>query len=107
ARRISERIDLARTTPRADLASSRYCLARDGLEYLLYLPSGGEVKVDLRKASGAMDLEWIDPASGESVEKGSAEGGAERMFRSPLENDALLWIRARARENSGKEKERS
>ena len=68
---------------------------------------GGEVKVDLRKAAGAMDLEWIDPASGERVEKGSAGGGAERTFRSPLQNDALLWIRARARESRGEEKERS
>jgi len=33
--------------PRADLASTHYCLANRGVEYLIYLREGSKVTVDL------------------------------------------------------------
>ena len=37
-RRMAERMDLAAMTPRGDLASSGYCLASPGTEYLIFQP---------------------------------------------------------------------
>ena len=51
-------MNLAAMTPRSTLASSRYCLADPGKEYLVYLPDGGEVTVDLSAASGSLAVEW-------------------------------------------------
>jgi hypothetical protein len=51
-RRLAERINLAAMTPRDDLASTGYCLAHPGEEYLVYLPNGGEVTVDLSASPG-------------------------------------------------------
>jgi len=41
-RRCAERMNLAASTPRPELASTGYCLANPGKEYLIYLPDGGE-----------------------------------------------------------------
>ena len=51
-RRMADRMNLAGMTPRNDMASTGYCLANPGKEYLMYLPKGGEVMVDLSGASG-------------------------------------------------------
>jgi hypothetical protein len=41
-RRFAERMNLAAMTPQPTWASTRYCLARAGTEYLIYQPEGGE-----------------------------------------------------------------
>jgi hypothetical protein len=38
--KLANRVDLARMVPRKDLASTGYCLANPGTEYLVYLPAG-------------------------------------------------------------------
>ncbi|MBM4083536.1 MAG: hypothetical protein FJ272_02005 [Planctomycetes bacterium] len=54
-------------TPRNDLASTQYCLADPGKEYLVYLPEGGEVTVDLTAASRTLAVEWFNPRTGAAV----------------------------------------
>ncbi|MBM4048611.1 MAG: hypothetical protein FJ279_26205, partial [Planctomycetes bacterium] len=56
-RSYATRMNLAAMTPRNDLASTQYCLANPGREYLVYLPEGGEVTVDLTAASGTLTVE--------------------------------------------------
>jgi len=71
-RRMAERINpstplragLAAMVPRSDLASSKYCLANPGAEYVVYLPAGGEVTVDLSAAKGMLQVEWVHPVEG-------------------------------------------
>ena len=41
-RRYAERMDLAAMAPSKDVASTGYCLAAPGKEYLVYLPAGGD-----------------------------------------------------------------
>src|SRR5262249_31928874 len=65
-RRYAERVNLAAMMPRPDLASSKYCLANPGTAYLMYLPAGGSVTVDLSSAQGEWTVEWSDPARDES-----------------------------------------
>lgn len=91
----ANRIGLASALPRGDLASSGYCLAHpaaQGARYLVYLPDGGSVTVDLSAAQGALTAEWLNPASGAVSAGGSTSGGASRSFTAPFAGDAVLYI---------------
>lgn len=92
-RAYAERMNLAAMTPRDDLASTQYCLANPGKAYLVYLPDGGEVTVDLSAAKGPLAVEWFNPRTGEQRASGRAEGGAQRPFQAPFEGDAVLYLR--------------
>ena len=84
--RVARQLDLAAMTPRGELASSRYCLAgqgKRGMEYVVYVPQGKEVSVDLAAAKGKLSVEWLDPVSGKTTSGGQADGGGKRKFASP------------------------
>jgi hypothetical protein len=95
ARAYAERMNLLAMTPRGDLSSSGYCLADPGREYLVYVPDGGDVSVDLSKANGALGVEWFNPRSGKPAKGDPVEGGAKRELKAPFEGDAVLYIVAR------------
>jgi hypothetical protein len=90
--RFANRMNLAACRPASQLASTEYCLANPGHEYLVYLPDGGTVKIDLSAAQGALDVEWFDPSSGETRSGDSVRGGASREFTAPLEGDVVLYV---------------
>jgi len=94
-RGLASRVDLASMKPRNGLASTRYCLANPGTEYLVYLPEGGKVSVDLSAAGGEMSLEWMDPDRGVMIPgKEKVEGGGRRSLQAAFQGDAVLYIRA-------------
>ena len=93
-RRLAERVNLAKLTPHPELASTRYCLAQPGHDYVVYLPAGGDVTVDLSAASGPLAVEWIHPAEGNRQSADSVMGGGQRAFRAPFPADSVLYIRA-------------
>jgi len=98
-RAVAESLDLARLAPRADLASSGYCLADPsptGL-YLVYVPEGGEVEVDLSGTPGRMRATWIRTLTGATEDGGEVAGGARRRLAAPFEGEAALILRAPAR----------
>jgi hypothetical protein len=97
ALRYADRIDLANMTPHDDLASSRFCLANPGGEYLVYLPDGGSIELDLRGANAPASfvVEWFSPQSGETRNGSQVAGGEMRTLRSPLSGDGLLYLRLR------------
>jgi len=88
----ANRMNLALATPRNDLASTKYCLANPGTEYLVYLPDGGEVTVDLSAASGTLAVEWLNPDTGETTPAETATGGDKQAFTAPFDGDAVLYI---------------
>ncbi|MGD9494850.1 MAG: DUF6298 domain-containing protein [Armatimonadota bacterium] len=92
ARRLAERMDLARAVPHGELASTGYCLAQPGVEYLIYAPDGGTVTVDLSGAGGSFVGEWFDPSAGELAGTLTVEGGAARSFAPPFAGDAVLYL---------------
>ncbi len=89
----AKRMDLASMVPHSDLASTKYCLAAPGAEYLVYLPDGGEVTVDLSAASGTLDVEWFNPSTGET-ESAEAISGKKHKFTAPFSGDAVLYIKS-------------
>lgn len=90
----SRRLDLAALAPRGELASSKYCLARPGREYLVYLPGGGDVTVDLTGAQGELQVEWFDPTSGNTTSAKSVRGGHQQKFTAPFAGAAVLYVSA-------------
>jgi hypothetical protein len=91
-RRFAQRMALNRARPAADLASTGYCLADPGREYLVYLPEGGSVSVDL-SAAAQLTVEWFDPTRGASTGAGPVTGGERRTFTAPFAGDAVLYLR--------------
>jgi hypothetical protein len=82
-RLFAERMNLAAMTLHDDHASTTYCLAEPGKEYLVYLPEGGKVTVDLSAASGMLAIEWMHPADGTIRREGAVAGRASACFRVP------------------------
>ena len=115
---IADRIDLGSMRPRSDLASTGYCLANPGVEYLVYLPTDSrrpntasfaqrllerlgsatalsrEVRVDLNSSSGRFAVRWFNPSTGSSTDAAAVQGGAQRWFTVPFPGeDAVLHLR--------------
>ena len=91
----ANRMNLIAMQPRPDLVSTRFCLANPSsgqAEYLIYLPSGGNVTVDLSETQGDLAIEWFNPGSGETTEGGKTTGGGNRSFTAPFIGDAVLYL---------------
>jgi hypothetical protein len=89
------RLNLVAMRPHGELASTGYCLANpvsQGAEYLVYLPSGGEVAVDLRATPGMLTVEWFSPSTGQTTVGGPRSGGAVRTLTAPSGGDAVLYL---------------
>lgn len=93
-RRLSERVNLASLQPRNEVASTGYCLANPGSEYLIYQPKPDEAFSAELKA-GTYFYEWIDPATGAAAESGSMESsGQAQQFKAPIEGESILYLKA-------------
>jgi len=90
-RRFAERINLALMLPHNKLASTNYCLANPGNEYLVYQPRDGEVTVEL--ASGDYAVEWFDPRENKAMRAGNVNGGDRREFTPPFEGASVLYLK--------------
>jgi len=91
-RKVAERVDLATMLPLPDIASTRYCLAEPGKQYIVYVPSGNEVTVNLTDAKGKFKAEWVHPIKGTTESKGIVEGGVPQTLNPPFEGDAVLLL---------------
>jgi hypothetical protein len=94
-RRYAEKMNLAASFPQNQLASTGYCLASlvpKKAEYLIYLPEGPEVTVDLAAAPGPVWVEWFNPATGSRIPAESLTGGGKRSLQAPFAGDAVLYL---------------
>lgn len=91
----ARKMNLKDMLPHADLASTKYCLASPGSEYMVYQPiSGGAFSVSLE--AGDYRFEWFDPDSGAIAESGVfAVKGGDRQFKAPFSGDAVLYLYVR------------
>jgi hypothetical protein len=114
----AERMDLAKMRPRGDLASTGYCLADPGQEYLVYAPLDvpwiesrrfvrrlttparnirrllkSNVTLDLSSHPAKFAVEWFNPCNGKSTAGASVTGGTRLSFTAPFRGDAVLYVR--------------
>jgi Domain of unknown function (DUF5060)/Putative collagen-binding domain of a collagenase len=51
--------------------NSKYCLAKPGYDYLVYLPDGGSTDLDLGGINNTFSVDWYNPRTGGPVQNGS------------------------------------
>ncbi|MEQ8211318.1 MAG: DUF5060 domain-containing protein [Lacipirellulaceae bacterium] len=74
--------------------NSRYCLAKPGKLYLIYLPNGGETELDLAKHEGQFTLDWFDPRNGKQLrgEVRELTGGKKVRLSMPPSDPGEDWL---------------
>jgi hypothetical protein len=92
ARSYALRMDLAHAVPRGDLATSGFCLAVVGSEYLVFVPGGGSVVVNLAGVSGTRTVEWFNPATGQAIAGGTVSGGGTVRLTASFNGMAAVYI---------------
>jgi hypothetical protein len=92
ARSYALRMDLAHAIPRGDLASTAYCLAVVGSEYLVFLPAGGSVNVNLAGVSGTRNVEWFNVSNGQVTVAPDVSGGGTVTLKAPFGGAAVVYI---------------
>jgi len=88
----SQMINLVMMTPSDLVCSTGYCLLKSGAEYLVYLPIGGSVTVDLSGAQQNFLTAWFDPASGQTSAGTTVNGGGRVTLVSPFKGETVLHL---------------
>ena len=89
----ANRMNLLAMTPQGALASTGYCLANAGVEYLVYQPSAGVFTLHL--LAGTYQYEWLNPSTNSITSSGTLSvPDGNRLFRPPFSGDAVLYLRA-------------
>lgn len=74
--------------------NDRYCLAKPGELYLVYLPQGGATELDLGAATGSYTLAWFDPRQGGPLTNPSTvQAGQKAPLTAPDAQDWLALLR--------------
>jgi len=89
----SQRVDLAALTPQGQLASSKYCLANPGVEYLVYRPASSP-NLTVTLPPGEFSVTWFDIAKGREVTAETVTHvGSHHAFTAPFDGDAVLHLK--------------
>jgi Family of unknown function (DUF6298) len=89
-----QRASLADMTPRGELASSGFCLANPAADgaYLVLMPDGRDVSVDLSGTPGNLAVEWLELRSGRVEKAPPIRGGARIALRAPFAGPGVLYL---------------
>jgi hypothetical protein len=91
----AQKLDLNNVVPRGDLCSTAYCMANPGVEYLVYMPAGGPVSINLEKEGELFSIEWFSLDLGKAVAGSTvrAHGGWSTMV-PPFQGPAVVHIKS-------------
>jgi hypothetical protein len=74
--------------------NGNWCLAQENRVYLVYLPKGGDVNLDLTKAKGRFNVSWFNPREGGKPRRASSvNGGKSVRLSAPDTEDWAVLIR--------------
>ncbi|MEK7389600.1 MAG: DUF6298 domain-containing protein [Elusimicrobiota bacterium] len=91
----SKKVNLVQMRPNTALASTAYCLASPGAEYIAYQPGSGAFSVNL--LAGTYAVEWFNPATGAAASGGSISAvSGSRSFTPPFSGEAVLYLKSGA-----------
>jgi len=94
ARTFMEHLPFWQMRPMNSLLSGSqgYAFAKSGEVYVVYLPSGGSVNIDLSAAPHAFAAEWFNPRDGSRWDIGPVQGGQVLAFTAPDRDDWVLHL---------------
>jgi hypothetical protein len=75
--------------------NSKYCLAKPGEWYLVYLPKGGTTELDLGAVAGRFGVKWFNPRAGGALQDGSVKsvnGGGKVTLGNPPAEAGEDWL---------------
>jgi hypothetical protein len=75
--------------------NSKYCLAKPGELYLVYLAKGGTTDLDLGAATGSFTVRWFNPRTGGALQDGaikSVNGGGKAALGTPPADASEDWL---------------
>ena len=82
-------------TPADDRVSENaWCLAKEDEMYLVYLPYGGEARINLEQENGSFTIHWFDTRNGgdlHTTELSGVEGGSWVDLGTPPEEPEKDW----------------
>ena len=93
-RKYAEKMNLNKITPQPELASTKYCLAQPGTEYLIFRPASTPDSFTVNAIPGTYDLEWFDPAKGKTIKTTTIKiKDNPKTFTPPFKGDAVLYLK--------------
>lgn len=69
-----------------------YVFAKSGENYIVYLPEGGSIELDLTAAAKTFNALWFNPRDGATRMIGSVIGGGRSSFTAPDRSDWVLLV---------------
>ncbi len=91
---LSRRINLARSAPRNELASTGWCLAEPGVTYVVFAPEAGEIEVDLSAHPARFAVEWHRADGGDVTRAAPIVGGSRSRLTAPFAGPAVLFLQS-------------
>lgn len=76
-------------------SNSKYCFAKKGEVYLVFLPTGGSTQLDLSDANRTLSISWFNPRTGGELLTGSirsVDGGQSVSIGNPPSDDNEDWL---------------
>jgi len=73
----------------------RFCLAKPGEIYLVYLPNGGTTDLDLGGVNGTFTVKWFNPRTGGALQDGSVKSvnaGGRVSLGAPPADPSEDWL---------------
>lgn len=91
----AKRVDLKNMKPRADLSTTKFCLANPGKEYLVYYPHFTEkATINLSDVDGEVEIEWFIPSVNKTIKApATIKGGYFSVIEAPTSMDAILYLK--------------
>jgi hypothetical protein len=87
-------INLAQMIPHGDLASTGFCLANPGIEYVVFQPQDKrEFTLSLADATGMLSAEWYSISKSTVISTTTVYGGGLKQFIAPFDGQSLLYIK--------------
>ena len=75
--------------------NSKYCLAKPGEIYVVYLPDGGSAELDLGNSHSVFKVQWFNPRKGGLLQAGSMKevsGPGYISLGEPPKDKAKDWV---------------
>lgn len=90
--KYARRMNLLKMKPSKELASTEYCMADPGQEYLVFQPENGLFTLEL--CAGAYEVEWFEPKTESIVKEGDIKYDEGLMhFSPPFSESSILYLK--------------